>query len=144
MSKYGDENRRYTPLSVYGNGHGHNVQKSDSSKDSEKPNSNDAAEDKKDSDTDTASKTDTTDDTAKDAEKDSSDESDTKNTECEFKSWLEVLPSKGGLLLAVLLVEIMTDGLTPNQMNILGNFVASVGTLISYKASRDDLDVTNP
>ncbi len=67
-------------------------------------------------------------------------EEDEENEEAGCKIWLEVLPSKGGLLLAALLVEIMTEGMTPNQMNILGNFVASVGTLISYKASRDELD----
>ena len=52
--------------------------------------------------------------------------------------WLEVLPSKGGMLLAVLMAEIMTEGLTPTQINILGNFVSAVGSLISYKASREE------
>ena len=66
------------------------------------------------------------------------DTDDNGDTGC--KTWLQVLPSRGGVLLAALLVEIMTEGLTPDQMNILGNFVASVGTLISYKASRDDVD----
>ena len=56
------------------------------------------------------------------------------------KLWLEVLPSQMGTILAAILVNIMTEGLTPTQENILGNFVASVGTLISYKASRDDLN----
>ena len=51
--------------------------------------------------------------------------------------WLEILPSRAGVLLAALLTEIMTEGLTPDQMDILGNFISSVGSLISYKASRD-------
>ncbi len=56
------------------------------------------------------------------------------------KLWLEVLPSQMGTILAAILTNIMTEGLTPTQENILGNFVASVGTMISYKASRDDLN----
>jgi hypothetical protein len=55
------------------------------------------------------------------------------------KIWLEVLPSQMGTVLAAILADIMTEGLTPVQENILGNFIAAVGTLISYKASRDDL-----
>ena len=54
------------------------------------------------------------------------------------KLWLEALPSKGGMLLAVLIAEIMTEGLTPTQINILGNFVSAVGSLIAYKASREE------
>ncbi len=50
------------------------------------------------------------------------------------------MPSKGGLLLAALLTEVMTEGMTSIQMNILGNFVSAVGSLISYKASRNQLD----
>lgn len=53
--------------------------------------------------------------------------------------WLEQLPSQQGTVLAALLANIMTAGLTPNQENILGNFISSLGALISYKASRDDL-----
>jgi len=56
------------------------------------------------------------------------------------KIWLEVLPSKTGTVLAAILTDIMTEGLTPNQENILGNFISSVGALISYKAARDDID----
>jgi hypothetical protein len=52
--------------------------------------------------------------------------------------WLEVLPSRAGTILAALLAEIMTEGLTPDQEDILGNFVSAVGALISYKAARDD------
>ena len=78
------------------------------------------------------------DDTAEAEGNDEEDETDSDEDQC--KTWLQVLPAKGGLLLAALLVEIMTEGLTPTQMNILGNFIASVGTLISYKASRDDID----
>ncbi len=55
------------------------------------------------------------------------------------KSWLEVLPSRSGTALAAILAEIMTEGLTPNQENILGNFISAVGSLISYKSSRDDV-----
>lgn len=55
------------------------------------------------------------------------------------KLWLEVLPSQMGTILAAILTNIMTEGLTPNQENILGNFVSSLGSLISYKASRDEL-----
>ncbi len=55
------------------------------------------------------------------------------------KSWLETLPSKSGTVLAAILANIMTEGLTPNQENILGNFISAVGSLISYKASRDDV-----
>jgi hypothetical protein len=58
---------------------------------------------------------------------------------CDPKSWLETLPSKSGTVLAAILANIMTEGLTPNQENILGNFISSVGSLISYKASRDEL-----
>ena len=54
-------------------------------------------------------------------------------------NWLEVLPSKSGTVLAAILANIMTEGLTPNQENILGNFISAVGSLISYKASRDDV-----
>lgn len=56
----------------------------------------------------------------------------------EYKTWLQVLPSNCGLLLASLLAEIMTEGLTPEQIDILGNFISAVGSLISYKASRED------
>ena len=78
----------------------------------------------------------------KNSEEDSNedDENEEESEEAGCKTWLEVLPSKGGLLLAALLTEIMTEGLTPDQMNILGNFISSVGSLISYKASRDDLE----
>lgn len=55
------------------------------------------------------------------------------------KNWLETLPSKSGTVLAAILANIMTEGLTPTQENILGNFISSVGSLISYKASRDDV-----
>lgn len=58
------------------------------------------------------------------------------------KTFLELLPSKQGTLLAAILVNIMTEGLTPVQENILGNFVSAVGSLISYKASRDELNET--
>lgn len=58
---------------------------------------------------------------------------------CMPKSWLETLPSKSGTVLAAILANIMTEGLTPNQENILGNFISAVGSLISYKASRDDV-----
>ena len=61
------------------------------------------------------------------------------NGKCSPKSWLEVLPSKSGTVLAAILANIMTEGLTPNQENILGNFVSSVGSLISYKGSRNDV-----
>jgi len=71
---------------------------------------------------------------------DEDEEGDEENEEAGCKTWLQVLPSKGGLLLAALLTEIMTEGLTPDQMNILGNFISSVGSLISYKAARDDLE----
>ncbi len=64
---------------------------------------------------------------------------DEEDEESSCKMWLEVLPSKGGLLLAVLITEIMTEGMTPSQMNILGNFVSAIGSLIAYKASRDEL-----
>jgi len=87
-------------------------------------------------------KEDTSDAACNDEDTDEENEDDTEeeDEENQCKSWLQVLPSKGGLLLAALLVEIMTEGMTPDQMNILGNFIASVGTLISYKASRDDID----
>lgn len=58
---------------------------------------------------------------------------------CAAKTWLEVLPSSSGMVLAAILAEIMTEGLTPEQENILGNFISAVGSLISYKASRDEL-----
>ena len=59
---------------------------------------------------------------------------------CAPKSWLEILPSRSGTALAAILAEIMTEGLTPNQENILGNFISAVGSLISYKSSRDDVN----
>jgi|AGTN01.2.fsa_nt_gi hypothetical protein len=70
----------------------------------------------------------------------SCDDRDTKTSDAACKMWLQVLPSRGGLLLAVLLAEIMAEGMTPTQMNILGNFISAVGSLISYKASRDEID----
>ena len=73
------------------------------------------------------------------------EEIDKLNSRFAPKLWLEVLPSQTGTILAAILTNIMTEGLTPNQENILGNFISSVGTLISYKASRDDLDINgNP
>jgi hypothetical protein len=56
------------------------------------------------------------------------------------RCWIEVLPSNIGVLLCAVLVNVMTEGLTPSQENILGNFISSIGSLISYKASRNDLD----
>jgi hypothetical protein len=56
------------------------------------------------------------------------------------KSFLEVVPSEIGTVFAAILANIMTDGLTPTQQNILGNFISAVGSLISYKASRVELD----
>ncbi len=75
----------------------------------------------------------------------SASDTDTDNDDDDDKSqfapkcWLEVLPSKTGTVLAAILANIMTEGLTPAQENILGNFVSAVGALISYKASRDDV-----
>jgi hypothetical protein len=67
---------------------------------------------------------------------DKKDDNKTDNSgKAECKTFLEILPSKGGMLLAVLVAEIMTEGLTPTQMNILGNFVTAVGALIAYKSS---------
>lgn len=65
------------------------------------------------------------------------DDIDRLNSAFAPRIWLDVLPSRAGVILAALLAEIMTEGLTPDQENILGNFVSAVGTLISYKASRD-------
>ncbi len=56
------------------------------------------------------------------------------------KTWLEILPSPSGTILAAILANIMTDGLTVTQQNILGNFISSVGSLISYIAAREDLN----
>jgi hypothetical protein len=56
------------------------------------------------------------------------------------KSFLEVLPSEIGTVFAAILANIMTEDLTPTQQNILGNFISAVGSLISYKASRVELD----
>lgn len=56
------------------------------------------------------------------------------------KSFIEILPSKAGTILAALLSNIMSEGLTADQKNILGNFISSVGSLISYKSSRDEID----
>jgi len=89
----------------------------------------------------TCAKEDTDSDNEDSSEENEEDDEESKTEEPECKTWLQVLPSKGGLLLAVLLTEIMTEGMTPEQMNILGNFISSVGSLISYKASRDDLDI---
>lgn len=56
------------------------------------------------------------------------------------RTFLELLPSKQGTLLAAAIANIMTEGLNAEQQNILGNFVSVVGALISYKASRDELN----
>ncbi len=53
------------------------------------------------------------------------------------KIWLEVLPSQQGTVLAAILANIMSEGLTPSQKNILGDFINSLGALISYRAARD-------
>lgn len=76
-----------------------------------------------------------------DSAKTESSDDDKKNNNGECKIWLQVLPSKGGMLLAVLLTEIMTEGMNPEQMNILGNFISAVGSLIAYKAARDEIDL---
>lgn len=68
------------------------------------------------------------------------DDVDALNSQFAPKLWLEVLPSNMGTILAAILANIMTEGLTPNQQNVLGNFISVLGTLISYKAARDDLD----
>lgn len=65
------------------------------------------------------------------------DDIDNMNSAFAPRMWLEVLPSRAGTILAALLAEIMTEGLTPKQKGILGDFVSAVGALISYKASRD-------
>jgi hypothetical protein len=69
----------------------------------------------------------------------SSKDIDDLNSAFAPKLWLEVLPSSQGTILAAILTNIMTEGLTPEQENILGNFISSLGSLISYKAARDDL-----
>ena len=56
------------------------------------------------------------------------------------KTWLETLPSDTGTVLAAILANIMTKGLSSTQKNILGNFISALGTLISYKAAREDID----
>jgi len=65
------------------------------------------------------------------------DDIDRLNSAFAPRLWLEVLPSRTGTILAALLAEIMTEGLTPEQEDVLGNFVSAVGSLISYKAARD-------
>lgn len=67
----------------------------------------------------------------------SEDDIDKLNSAFAPRLWLEILPSRASTILAALLADIMTEGLTPDQMDILGNFISSVGSLISYKASRD-------
>ena len=67
----------------------------------------------------------------------SEDDIDRLNSAFAPRLWLEILPSRAGIVLAALLAEIMTEGLTPDQMDLLGDFASAVGTLISYKASRD-------
>jgi len=69
----------------------------------------------------------------------SQDDIDKLNSAFAPRLRLEILPSRAGAVLAALLAELMTEGLTPDQMDILGNFISSVGSLISYKASRDGL-----
>lgn len=97
----------------------------------------DAGEDKTPGDTDGEA----SDDTGAEEDGGADEEEDEESGENGApKIWLEVLPSKGGLLLAALLTEVMTEGMTSIQMNILGNFVSAVGSLISYKASRNQLD----
>lgn len=131
MSKYGDKEERFI-WPTYDKLGGSGALKSHISKIADKNNGNNhSAGSDKNSDTKSTNDNDNDDG-------DDSDESDTQDSELQYKTWLQVLPSRGGLVLAALLAEIMTDGLTPDQMNILGNFVSSVGSLISYKASRDE------
>lgn len=63
-----------------------------------------------------------------------------KNKDFSPKTWLEILPSPSGTVLAAILANIMSEGLTATQQNILGNFISSVGSLISYIAARQDLN----
>ncbi len=63
-----------------------------------------------------------------------------KQNEACSKTWLDTISSCNGTLLAASLANIMTEGLTPDQQNILGNFVSAVGSLISYKASKQDVE----
>ena len=61
------------------------------------------------------------------------------NESCCNKTLLEVIPSSDATVLAAVLANIMSEGLTNEQASILGVFIASVGTLISYRSSRGDL-----
>lgn len=136
MSKYGDKDERYIWPS-YDKGGDSSAQKSDKTKTRGKSgSSNGSPNGSDDSNTDKNSDTKNTDGDDTDTD---DDDIDTDSDESGPKIWLEVLPSKGGLVLAALLADIMTDGLTADQENILGNFVSSVGSLISYKAARDDI-----
>jgi len=78
-----------------------------------------------------------------DNEDDGQDEIETKSIVITSPSFLELLPGKYGTLLAALITNILTEGLTAQQENILGNFLSAVGSLIAYKASRDELDENN-
>lgn len=71
------------------------------------------------------------------------DKIDTLNNAFAPKLWLEVLPSQQGTILAAIIANIMTEGLNPNQQNVLGGFISLLGSLISYKSARDGLDTAS-
>ena len=133
MSRYDDEDERHKSQ-FYGS----SVQKGDGSKSGDKIGGSAGSDSSNRDKSNTENDSDTGNNDSADTE--NSDEKDTENNAEGCKTWLEVLPSKGGILLAALLAEVMTEGLTPTQMNILGSFIGSVGTLIAYKAARDALD----
>lgn len=147
MNRYGDEGGRNMPP-VYSSGN--SIRKSLRLKNSDKAGNSDDSDRSKgsglntDSGSDGGSKNDADTDNNGDTDTDSSNENDKENNAEGCKSWLEVLPSKKGILLAVLLADVMTEGMTPTQMNILAAFIASVGSLIGYKAARNDLDTPGP
>lgn len=70
----------------------------------------------------------------------SSSDVEINNADISPKCWIEVLPSKIGVLLIAVIANIMTEDLSSTQQNILGNFVAALGASILYKASRDESD----
>jgi|GEM_PF-6216939 len=73
----------------------------------------------------------------------SCDDAGKKGADLSPKTFIEILPSNGGTILAALLANVMAEGLSADQQNILGNFISAVGSLISYKASRDELNNEN-
>lgn len=68
---------------------------------------------------------------------------DTTNGTKQRRIALEVMPSNTQTLFATAIVNILTEGLTAVQENLLGNFLTALGALTLVKAARDDISEKN-